>query len=216
MPRAQFKNISRRAIKNRPARRRFKIFTDGTETEKNYFEELNKIVPNVIDITAKNVDVDKLVNLAIKYRQSEHYDAEYDEVCIVCDIDERLKTKKSKTTLAEALSLAEQGGVKVYLSNESFDIWLLAHLGPVPADAQSRKKASRILKEKGVMLGANNKRFQSKYIADEFIAPAIKTCLQLRKTYGREGDVQRALGPMTDVDILVKSIYTPPSSAAGQ
>lgn len=209
MTKRPFKNTSRRAIANRLVRRRFKIFTDGTETEKNYFEDLNKITSNVIDVTSKNVDIDKLVDLAIKYQQSEQYDADYDEVCIVCDIDERLKTRKSKTSLLEALSIAKKNNIKTYLSNESFDVWLLAHFGLMSADMQNRTKAGRALKTKGVMTGAKDKRFQRKYITDESVTLAIKTCSQLRKTYGKECAIQDASGPMTDVDILVKSINTP-------
>ncbi len=212
MAKRQFRSLSRQSIANRPLRSKFKIFTDGVETEKNYFIDLNKIVPNIIDITAKNEDVDKLVNLAIAYKQSEQYDGEYDEVCIVCDIDERLKSRKSAISLKNAILLAKQNGINIYLSNESFEVWILAHFGPVPSEAQNRTKASHLLKSMKVMTGAKSKRLLEKYLTAESVKTAIKNCKSLRNAYNCEGDILNASGPATDVDKLVKALNTLPKN----
>lgn len=207
MPKRPIRNLRRQDIPERELRRRFKVFTDGLETEKHYFNDLNQIAYDVIGVEAKNsADIDKLVNEAIKCRDN----GDYDEVCVVCDIDERLKSPKTKKKLLTALRVARENEIPVYLSHESFDIWLLAHFSIVPACAQDRTQAKQLLVSKGVMIGANHKRFKSEYITTESVKRAKSESARLRKAYNGK-NILDPTGPVTDVDQLIKKIrITPP------
>jgi len=207
MTKRPIRDFRRKNIPKREPRKRFKVFTDGIETEKNYFNDLNRIAYDVIDVKAKNsADIDKLVDEAIKCRDN----GDYDEVCVVCDIDERLKSPKTKGKLLAALRKAQENDIPVYLSHESFDIWLLAHFGVVPACAQNRTQASQLLISKAVMTGAHHKRFKSDFISAPSVKQAKSECTRLRKAY-RGKNILEPTGPVTDVDQLIKKIrITPP------
>lgn len=119
---------------------RFLIITDGVMTEQGYFERIKRLTRDSIRIISRgSKDIDKLVELAIKTKNN----SEYDYVAIVCDIDQRLQSERSKQTLINATLNANRNDIIVCLSNESFEIWLLAHFCQIKSVMKNREHAQK-------------------------------------------------------------------------
>lgn len=139
MVKHKIRQFGKRRAAFRNERKRFLVVTDGIVTEKTYFTYLNDIAHDQIIVKAKNVDVDKLLDMALDIRSKSSYDG----VAVVCDIDERLKSDKSRKLLEETIMRAEENGVEMCLSHESFDIWVLMHSGKkIPAKVSERASES--------------------------------------------------------------------------
>ena len=180
--------------------KRFLIVTDGTITEQGYFERIKRLTHDSIKIISRgSKDIDKLVELAIKMKNN----SDYDYVAIVCDIDQRLQSEKSKKTLANAVSNARRNNVIVSLSNESFEIWLLAHFCQVKSAMKNREQARNAAIKKGIVKGRDGKEIVADKITKESIFAAMAEIRRLRGIYGEDIIVS---APMTDVDKLVAII----------
>ena len=184
----------------REEKRRILIVTDGTVTECGYFEKVKKLSLDVIEIAKRgSKDIDKLVDLAIQRRNR----GDYDVVSVVCDIDDRLISQGSRSTLDTAIQEAYRNNIMICLSHESFEVWLLAHAGTVPSAASKRKIASAEAAKRGLVKGRRNKEIVDSKITCESIKCAMKEAERLRATYGN--DILKD-SPNTDVDKLFRKI----------
>lgn len=191
---------SKKAHSFRGLHKRFLIITDGIITEQGYFERIKRLTRDSIRIVSRSSkDIDKLVELAIKMKDN----SDYDHVAIVCDIDQRLQSKKSKKTLIDAISKAERNNIIVSLSNESFEIWLLAHFCRIENVMKNREQAQKIAIKQGIVRGRDGKEIVADRITKDSISVAIKEIERLRGIYGN--DIITS-APMTDVDKLVSKI----------
>lgn len=180
--------------------RRFLIITDGVITEQGYFERVKRLTRDSIKIVSRgSKDIDKLIELAIKMKEK----SDYDVVAIVCDIDQRLQSEKSKSTLIKAIANARKNGIMMCLSHESFEVWLLAHVGQIKSNMKSREQAQKIALEKGIVKGRDGKEIVAEKITKESIETAIA---EIRRLRGVSGNDITASAPMTDVDKLVSAI----------
>lgn len=180
--------------------KRFLVITDGIITEQGYFERVKRLTRDSIKIVSRSSkDIDKLVELAIKMKKN----SDYDVVAIVCDIDQRLQSEKSKNTLIGAIANARKNGIMMCLSHESFEVWLLAHVGQIKSNMKSREQAQRLALKKGIVKGRDGKEIVVEKITKESIKAAVAEVQRLR---GASGNNIIANAPMTDVDKLVSVI----------
>lgn len=182
----------------RHARKRFLILTDGVITERGYFENIKRLTRDSIKVVARgSKDVDALVEMAIGMKLRSDYDC----VAVICDIDQRLYDEKSRRTLVGAMKQAESADVMICLSHESFEIWLLAHLGEVKSEAGNRARAHELALQCGIVKGRKGKEIVPEKITRKSIEEALMEAERLRKTYG--SDILKS-SPLTDVDRVVR------------
>lgn len=178
---------------------RFLIITDGMITEQGYFERIKRLTRDNITIVARNKDIDKLVDLAIARKEK----SDYDMVAVICDIDQRLQTKKSKDTLICAMSTARKNNIVMCMSHESFEIWLLAHLGRVKSNMKNRTQAHDACAKNHITKGHDGKEIVVEKINKQSIMAAITEAQRLRAVYGNDIITN---SPLTDVDKIVSKI----------
>ena len=194
--------IGRSNYERREEAKRFKVITNGTKTEVGYFIRLNRLSIDNIEVeTKKGFSLDEMLELAQKIIARSN--GGYDEVCIVLDIDGQMDTKKEKIKLNKFIEDAKNAKVPVYLSNESFEIWLLSHKITVPKNASKREIATKLALEEGLLDGERRKQVVEEEITVRSIARALVEALRLRKEYGN--DITKSK-PTTDVDLLVRKI----------
>lgn len=182
--------------------KRFKVITNGTKTEVGYFIRLNRLSIDNIEVeTKKGFSLDEMLELAQKIIARSN--GGYDEVCIVLDIDGQMDTKKEKMKLNKFIEDAKNAKVPVYLSNESFEIWLLSHKITVPKNASKREIATKLALKEGLLDDERRKQVVEEEITVSSIARALVEALRLRKEYGK--DIIKSK-PTTDVDLLVRKI----------
>lgn len=182
--------------------KRFKIITNGIKTETGYFVRLNRLSADNIEVeTKKGFSLDEMLKLA--RRIIIRSNGSYDEVCIVLDIDGQMDTKKEKKKLYKFMEGAKSARVPVYLSNESFEIWLLSHKITVPRNASKREIATNIALREGLLNDERRKQVVEEEITASSITHALIEASRLRKEYGKEVTKSK---PMTDVDLLVRKI----------
>lgn len=109
--------MARKSLR-RPCRNKFYIFTNGKETEVNYFELL-KSKKSIYDVKVHFKNSNPL-NLA-KFAKKEVQDA--NQVWIVFDIDDTFE----EGNLIQALEYAENNGIHYAYSNKAFEVWLISH-----------------------------------------------------------------------------------------
>lgn len=194
--------IGRSNYERREEAKRFKVITNGTKTEVGYFIRLNRLSIDNIEVeTKKGFSLDEMLELAQKIIARSN--GGYDEVCIVLDIDGQMDTKKEKIKLNKFIEDAKNAKVPVYLSNESFEIWLLSHKITVPKNASKREIATKLALKEGLLDDERRKQVVEEEITVSSIARALVEALRLRKEYGK--DIIKSK-PTTDVDLLVRKI----------
>lgn len=161
-------------------RKRYLIVTDGLLTESGYFEKLKPLINDVLEVVAKNKDVDDLVDEAIRRMNR----GTFDGVFVVCDVDERLKSEASRKKLMNAMCMAEKNGVRFCLSNESFEVWLLAHITKVNSADGSRGIAHTRALKMGIVCGNNGKEIVDNFMTKDNISRAIDEAKRLKTVYG--------------------------------
>lgn len=122
----------RRDIATYDPRRTFKVFCEGQRTEPDYLRAL-KDEPHVCDVASVNIDVAEdpqgavpytLVSAAAEFKsQSSEETGEIDEVWCLFDVECPINHPR----LDEAVSLAEESGVRLAISNPCFELWLALH-----------------------------------------------------------------------------------------
>ncbi|HLF87980.1 MAG TPA: RloB family protein [Anaerolineales bacterium] len=105
------------------------IASEGTHTEKKYFEDLavSYAIPNlhveVLDRLDSGSDPESVLKALDKFRSQYSLRLNYDELWLVIDVD-RWPIKK----LSEVSSLCAQKNYGYAVSNPCFELWLLLHL----------------------------------------------------------------------------------------
>lgn len=184
--------------KSREETKRYLVVTDGTLTEKTYFEMVNRLARDVI-LVKKVRHTPELVKIAADMKETGNFDG----VFIVCDIDEHCKNTISRSAFETLIADARNNDIEVLCSHECFEVWLLAHKQQVPSEAKSRKLAQNLAEKAGLLVGKNAKIVISKEITAATIAVASQEAKRLRKTYG--GNVLDD-GPTTDIDRMIDRI----------
>lgn len=190
--------------KKREEARRFKVITNGVKTEAGYFVRLDKISIDNIEVETgrgKQFSLDGMLELAKKIILKS--DGNYDEVCIVLDIDGQMNNKKEREKLKRFLEEAEKAGVPVYLSNESFEVWLLAHKITVSKKVSQRGIAASLAIEEGLLDGERSKWVVDEEITANSVKRALVEAMRLRRIYG---DNILKDKPTTEVDLFVKKV----------
>ena len=103
---------------------RFFVFTEGV-TEKNYINGFRKrgMRMSVIGIQAGNTDPVGIVKYCLnELRQRGFGDVKGDDAAVVFDLDRNTLDK-----ISEAEDLAATSGIRLFMSNPSFEFWLLLH-----------------------------------------------------------------------------------------
>lgn len=105
----------------RPPQERVLIVCEGQKTEPIYFKALrNHLRLTTVEIEGVGMGHLKL----IKYAQSRRKDDRgLDEVWCVFDVE----TQSEKSTFAAAVSMADDIGIKLAVSNPAFEYWFLLH-----------------------------------------------------------------------------------------
>ncbi len=113
----------------RPRKRSLLIQCEGQKTEPNYLEEFCKVC-GVRHRMAVQVKRGKGQNAVVTIRsaivegnQKRLGERVYDEICCVLDVEHAAH----EASLNEAIILARQHNIRLFLSNPSFEVWLLAH-----------------------------------------------------------------------------------------
>ena len=125
-----------RVLNPRPRRRSLLIQCEGSKTEPNYLEELCKAcgVRQRLEVKVRHgkgqnarVTVEAAITESRRKRQGECL---YDAVCCVLDVEHAAH----EVTLNEAIVLAKTHDIRLFLSNPSFEVWLIAHFERVKRD----------------------------------------------------------------------------------
>ncbi|MGI4792039.1 MAG: RloB family protein [Janthinobacterium lividum] len=113
----------------RPRRRSLLIQCEGQKTEPNYLDALCKVcgVRQRLEVKVKAgrgqnavVTVQAAITEGSQRVQGEK---KYDDICCVLDVEHAAH----EATLNEAIVLAKDHSIRLFLSNPSFEVWLLAH-----------------------------------------------------------------------------------------
>jgi hypothetical protein len=122
------KTLQRRS-RQRSEKTRILIVCEGRETEPNYFrglrdEETVRQKFTVVVQKGKGGSCDTVVQQAIAEKEkATAREEEFDEVWCVFDVEQASQREQ----VIEARTRASQHGIRLALSNPSFECWLLAH-----------------------------------------------------------------------------------------
>lgn len=192
---------TRKSIKSRSEYLTLLVITNGKETELSYFRHINRLFKETIKTVFNNDDVDGLVN------QANREATKYDRIYIVIDIDARLCTEANRINLEKAIKSVKGSNIEFILSNESFDIWILAHSGhKVPKAAKDRNTAKELASRNELLLGKNKKHVEMCKVTRETITKAIEEAKRLHKNYDGPIGVIDSKGPTTDVDKIIDKL----------
>lgn len=191
-----------RRSKQRVLAKRFLVVTNGQKTERDYFDYLNRIAYDVIEVktNGRGYSLEKMLDDAKAAIQSNDFDC----VAIVMDVDEYKSSKKNIKKITDFMKEAEANGIEVYLSNESFEIWLCAHKIAISNKLKKREQAAKAAKEAGMTEGNRGKAVVESEITQENINKAINEVARLRKANKNKRSF--FYKPSTDVDLLVRKI----------
>ena len=125
-----------RVLNPRPRRQSLLIQCEGSKTEPNYLDELCKAcgVRQRLEVKVRpgkgqnaRVTVEAAIAEGSRKRLGERI---YNTVCCVVDVEHAAH----EATLDEALALAQKHNIRLFLSNPSFEVWLIAHFERVKRD----------------------------------------------------------------------------------
>ena len=126
----------RRTLNPRPRKRSLLIQCEGSKTEPNYLEELCKAcgVRQRLEVKVRpgkgqnaRVTVEAATVEGSRKRLGERI---YDDVYCVLDVEHAAH----ETSLNEAIALAQKHNIRLFLSNPSFEVWLMAHFERIKRD----------------------------------------------------------------------------------
>ena len=187
------------------------IVTEGVETEKNYFENIGKIITELfnnevivekitLDVKGTGRSTKVLVNEAIKKRSL----SSYSDVWVVFD-------KDNNTDFDEAISLAKKEGFNVAWSNESFELWLLLHFQDLRASIHRNDYISKLnshFKSKNINCGTYDKNIKDIFdLTKPYVEKAIKRSNELLAFHKENHNCNpNKMNPGTTVQNLVKEL----------
>lgn len=151
MARLVAEKVTKPVVASREDRKYFLIVSEGTQTEKLYFEHLARQLPanmvNTVMVDGAGVNTVAVVHRAMKLRDQRNKNRnipDYDEVWAVFDKDD-FPAKNYKA----AIELARKEGIESGHSNECFELWYVLHFADLEA-AVGRKvyteRLSNVLK----------------------------------------------------------------------
>lgn len=206
------RTYEKRARKARSIRRLYLIVTEGA-TEAAYLSHFRTTTgPDVVAVSA-GANKQGLVKLAVAERakriKSDRYDEDRDETWVVMDRDVDPRNPHDKMHFNEALNLAKKEGIKVALSNDSFELWYLLHFQEVTGPMHRRD----IDKKLSEHLGRTYKsRHGSSKVEDLFlethgnIGLAMERAKRLESAANDAGLVPVDANPITTVPDLIYAI----------
>lgn len=182
------------------------IFTEGTETEPNYFRAIkDELRLNNIDIRINGLAFNtlSLVDYAIDFKNTNGIE-ESDEIWVVFDKDEFDKRFDG------AINKAEAHDIKVAYSNESFELWFLLHFNYIDCsltrgdyNKKLDENLSKLTNKKVIKYNKNSKDIYSLIKNNE--KGAIKRSKKLLESYGDEKSFLKK-NPSTTVHVLVENL----------
>lgn len=118
----------------------FLIVCEDTKTEPAYFDQFKILFPiNTLYLKSVGTGLDQLgvVEAAIEYRDklAEETLKEIDFTWAVFDKDNADRNSKTIQRFNTAYSLAKEKNIKIALSNEAFELWLLLHFINIQYDS---------------------------------------------------------------------------------
>jgi len=116
-------SLGQRRDGHRPPAKRIVIVVEG-RSEKTYFERFRTPRGSIAIRMheSKNRTAEGVVEKCISLMDGSGMDAEADEFIAVFDTDQN-----TAKTIEKAVKTASENGIKVYISNPSFEFWLLLH-----------------------------------------------------------------------------------------
>lgn len=207
------KIFSKRFNRNYEQKSEYKIihiFTEGTETEPNYFKSIKEELRLLnIDIriagTARNTL--SLVDYVIDFKDKNNINTETidgDEIWVVFDKD------SFDRDFDNAINKAEAHSIKVAYSNESFELWFLLHFNYIDCSisrSDYNKKLgenlSKLTNKKITEYKKNSKEMYS--LIKNYEIEAIKRAKKLLDTHKNEKSFLKK-NPSTTVHVLVENL----------
>ncbi len=187
------------------------IVTEGVETEKNYFENIGKIITELfnnevivekitLNVKGTGRSTKVLVNEAIKKRSL----SSYSDVWVVFD-------KDNNTDFDEAIALAKKEGFNVAWSNESFELWLLLHFQDLKASIHRNDYISKLnshFKSKNINCGTYDKNIKDIFdLTKPYVETAIKRSNELLAFHKENNNCNpNKMNPGTTVQNLVEEL----------
>ncbi len=118
-----------------PRKRSLLIQCEGQETEPNYLDELCKAcsVRQRQQVKIKRGKGGNITTVEAAIAEGESRllgENKYDTVWCVLDVE----YQPHEATLTKAIDLAKKHGIRLFLSNPSFEVWLIAHFGRTTRD----------------------------------------------------------------------------------
>lgn len=186
------------------------IFTEGTRTEKIYFESKKKEIEK--DIRRKGIRIEvygtgyntkSLVEFALEYIKDNSINLELDDCWVVFDKDD------FDENFDNAISQARASRLKVAYSNEAFELWFLLHFSFMDSAISRRDYGEKLTKNLQRIPGNTNYSYSKTRDIYPLIRDkepvAIINAGKLFKQHARETSFLRK-NPSTTVHLLVEDL----------
>lgn len=212
-PLARERSLARRRPTRQP-RERFLLLCEGEVTEPGYFKYVRTSLRDTllaIEISKERGDPLQLVQAAVDRRASAAAEARrarddnlrFDQVWCVFDVDEHHR-------LDESLELAQKQGVRVALSNPSFELWPVLHF----ADHRSFASAASLAESLRQHMPSYDKELDCHKLRGKF-TDARQRAEDLRRQHDGNGKSATS-NPATDVPLLVTALLDAALKAGGR
>lgn len=199
-------SLRRRAARRSPGRV-VSFVSEGTVTEPEYVERV-RLMRGVPSGALRYVRAGKsnplgLVRAAVRERCENARAARsgsqplVDEWWVLFDTEGAVHPQAG---IGEAIALARREGIRVAMSDPSFEYWLLLHYRYTTREYGSAEEVIRDLREFMPSYSRSNKRPVGPGLADRLDA-ALRNAGRVRDRNRRDGTTS----PMTDVDLFVRS-----------
>lgn len=198
----------RRRVSTRNPKKLIVVVCEGSRTEPGYLKSLEKIsdkavvslrledTPHTAPKRLVEVAVDALRESRKLSRKSGDPNAKIDEAWVVCDVDQHPR-------MPEALTQAKATGVRMAISNPSFELWLLLHFQDQTAHID-RVDALRVLKRHVPTYTKGGEWFD--HLVGRF-SEASRRADGLDKKHHGDGTLFPHDNPSSGVRHLVDSLY---------
>ena len=129
----------RRISSTRVVKQSFLIICEGENTELDYFNAFRLTSANIKAI-GQGISTIGLVQKAIRIKEDErHKGYSYDQYWVVFDKDDF-----PNNDFNNAITLAENNGIKVAYSNQAFELWFLLHYNLIQGAMHRSQYASKL------------------------------------------------------------------------
>jgi hypothetical protein len=176
------------------------VFTEGRKTEPDYVRALKQL-DHVRESTSIEMEIarDHVVPYPLVQKALAKAGVDdVDEVWCLFDVE----SPQAHPRLREAIELAEQGGVRVAVSNPCFEVWLLLHDRAVSGNLTT----SQAEKHAQDLLGVDGKNIVDPSALIGRRAEAGRRAVRLRAGHQSAGTRFPDDNPSTTVDLFVESV----------